>query len=200
MSYLCRITGTYDIRYNGGMSMQAVGAYLQAVREGRKLSSGAIAARIGTSPTHLWRIEQGVPKSIGVELLIALARAVEANIDDVIRLVESKHATAEDGRRLANAYLSGLAPQQITETRATHGEDRVQLAIDAIQQMTPDELVATLYAASARLRDRQLRQVAQNHEGLPRPSPDQWQLPSDEIGDETTKLPAPASRNDQPIE
>jgi transcriptional regulator with XRE-family HTH domain len=85
--------------------MEAVGAYLKEIRERRKQSAVAIADAIGTSQTHIWRIEQGKTQSIGADLLLAFVKAVGGNIDDVSLLLLDKNSTVDDGRKIAGDWL-----------------------------------------------------------------------------------------------
>ncbi|NTU82155.1 MAG: helix-turn-helix domain-containing protein [Chloroflexales bacterium] len=87
------------------MNMRALGAYLFTLRDQRKLVAAQIADHVGTSPTHIWRIEQGKIRAIGAELLHRLTAEVGGSAEDIHRLLLDRHATVADGQTLAEQRL-----------------------------------------------------------------------------------------------
>ncbi len=69
-----------------GMSMQAVGAYLKRLREGKGLSRDQVAHQIGTNNVQVFRIETGAIDTRG-SLLLRFVHVVEGNPDEVLRLL-----------------------------------------------------------------------------------------------------------------
>lgn len=98
------------------MSMEAVGAYLRELRESRGKSAVAIAEAIGTSQTHIWRIEQGKTQSIRAEMLFSFVQSVSGSLDDVQNLLMNPAATSDDGKFLANRRRHTL----VQENRMTY--------------------------------------------------------------------------------
>lgn len=88
------------------MSAAALGAYLIVIREARGITAKAVAEAIGSTPTHVWRIEQGVTKAVSAELLHRYIHVIRAGLADVHTIVLDAEMTIEDGIRLAQRLLA----------------------------------------------------------------------------------------------
>ena len=62
---------------------QALGKRIRAVREEQGLSQSQLALMIGSSKSHIWRIETG-RVSVGIDDLIRIADALDARVSDFI--------------------------------------------------------------------------------------------------------------------
>jgi transcriptional regulator with XRE-family HTH domain len=89
------------------MSTVAVGAYLQVLRESRKMSRAALAERVKASENTIWRIESGRQEPGGV-LLISMTEEIQGSLDDIKALVCKKNASAEYGKQLAEKRIRAL--------------------------------------------------------------------------------------------
>jgi transcriptional regulator with XRE-family HTH domain len=85
------------------MTLQAVGAYLQRLREEARISRHALAKKVKTSDSQIIRIELG--QETRFSLLVMIIRTVDANIDDVIELTLSTDNTTEDGMQRAELWI-----------------------------------------------------------------------------------------------
>jgi len=87
------------------MGMNAVGAYLQVLREARSLSRRALARDMGLDASQIDRIEKGmnIPRS---PFLFALVRAVQGNARQVSQLLLDPNATVATGEQLAQSWLA----------------------------------------------------------------------------------------------
>ncbi len=110
------------------MSAAALGAYLIVIREARGITARAIAEAIGSTPTHLWRIEQGVTKAVSADLLHRYVQAIAASLTDVHAIVLDAEMTKDDGIRLAQRLLaSEKLPGSDLTTHAS--DDAVRAAL-----------------------------------------------------------------------
>lgn len=82
------------------MGMEAVGSYLQALRDKRHISRARMADDIGTTENTLWRIESGRQEP-GLSLLARMVVYVQGSIDEVVRLASRTDAGIEDGKKAA---------------------------------------------------------------------------------------------------
>jgi len=80
--------------------MKAAGAYLRAMREKLGISQAEVARRINVSSSQVHRIEEG-PGETRASLVAAMAVAVEADPEDVIKLLADKSSTEEVGLKTA---------------------------------------------------------------------------------------------------
>jgi transcriptional regulator with XRE-family HTH domain len=85
------------------MTLPAVGAYLQRLREEARISRHALAKKVDTSDSQIIRIEQG--QETRFSLLVMIVRTIGANIDDVIDLTLSPDNTVEDGLQCAELWI-----------------------------------------------------------------------------------------------
>lgn len=115
--------------------MIAAGSYIRALREGRRLTQDAVIARAAgqlngrkIDPTTLWRIESGRRRTRS-DILSAVVTAVEGDSEDVSRLMQNPHATADDGEAAALALLTSEQRQHI---------DRI------VEETDPDELATII--------------------------------------------------------
>lgn len=86
--------------YHSGMSLEAAGAYLQTLREFHGLSRADIASAAGTNEAQVIRIEKGEIDTRG-SLLLRFLQSVQGSAEELLRLITSANATAEEGRRAA---------------------------------------------------------------------------------------------------
>ncbi len=70
----------------GTMSARTAGAYLQEVREQRKLSRATVAKALQTSESQIERLDYGTTRVNG-ELLLAYARYIGANMRRLVALI-----------------------------------------------------------------------------------------------------------------
>jgi transcriptional regulator with XRE-family HTH domain len=124
------------------MSAEALGAYLIVLREGRGITARAIAESISSTPTHLWRIEQGVTKGVSADLLHRYAHTVRARLEDIHAILLDPAMPKEEGIRLARCLL---------DSEATPGHNLTA-------QASAEELDQALRALEQRLSLRQRRQ------------------------------------------
>ena len=120
------------------MGMEAVGAYLREIREKKGKSAVAIAEAIGTSQTHIWRIEQGKTQSIKAEMLFSFVQAVGANVGDVEKLLLDSSATPSDGKSLANRRLHDAVRETTVPYSVMVSDDDVLVAIDYVLKLRHD--------------------------------------------------------------
>lgn len=118
--------------------MEAVGAYLREIREGKGKSAVAIAEAIGTSQTHIWRIEQGKTQSIKAEMLFSFVQSIGADVGDVEELLLNPSATSSDGKRLARRRLFDAVHETTAPYNIMVSDDDVLVAIDYILKLRHD--------------------------------------------------------------
>lgn len=92
--------------------MQAVGAHLEVLRKDRGLSREAVAHAIGVSAQQVYRWERGENVAAG-DSLAAFVSLVRGSREYVDQLLNDPHATADQGRTLAEQYLRPAQRQQI---------------------------------------------------------------------------------------
>lgn len=86
------------------MSLKASGSYLQRLRDNAGLSRAELAEKLGTSPSQIFRIEEGKGETRG-SLLAAFIRMVSGSAEDVVTLILDSRAGEEEGVRTANIWL-----------------------------------------------------------------------------------------------
>lgn len=96
------------------MTLQAVGAYLQRLREEARISRHALAKKVETSDSQIIRIEQG--QETRFSLLVMIIKTVDANIDDVIELTLSTDNTTEDGIQRAELWIQSRTNKPKAQT------------------------------------------------------------------------------------
>jgi transcriptional regulator with XRE-family HTH domain len=107
------------------MSLKASGAYLQHLREHTGLSRAELAEKLSTSPSQVFRIEEGKGETRG-SLLAAFIRNVNGSAEDVVNLLLNSRASAEEGVRAAEIWLGSQQPTHIY--RSTVHPDVADLA------------------------------------------------------------------------
>lgn len=90
--------------YTGGMTMEAVGAYIREMREGRNESRASVAHVVGTHESQLVRIEKGQQDARG-SLLLAIVHHVGGDTNIVFELM-APDKTAKDGIEEARTLLN----------------------------------------------------------------------------------------------
>lgn len=116
--------------------MEAVGSYIQTLRDKQSVSRARMAEDIGTTENTLWRIESGRQEP-GVSLLARILQYVQGSIEDVFRLAARADATVEDGRREAQKALLPtveLSEEEKARLLALSPEQR-RLVLDLVAQM-----------------------------------------------------------------
>lgn len=109
------------------MTVHAVGAYIEAVRTQNRIGvSDVVAAMarqgIETTPTYVWRIENGKISSPGAHLLAAMTRAVGGSMEHIVDLLLDKAAGPTEGRALADRWAETRQRQQgLYERRQGYG-------------------------------------------------------------------------------
>lgn len=121
------------------MGTEAVGAYLQWLREYHNIPVLSVSAHIGISPTHVYRIEQGKNKSIGSDLLMSFARLVRASVEDIANLMLDETALASDGKRLAQQLVEEGRHHQVRNFFAYLSSEQFAAIVAACRQMPPGE-------------------------------------------------------------
>lgn len=97
--------------------MKAAGAYLRAMRESLGISQAEVARRISISSSQVHRVEEG-PGETRATLVAAVAVAVQADAEDVLKLLSDKNANEDTGRALAKSRISSRKGEAI-ETKAS---------------------------------------------------------------------------------
>lgn len=87
------------------MGIEAAGAYLRALREGRGIGRGALAKELGIDHSQIERIEKGQTDTRG-SLLLAIVVKLEGDADQVATLITSKDASIEDAQQMAQTWIS----------------------------------------------------------------------------------------------
>lgn len=85
--------------------MEAVGAYIRALRQERELSQVRLAELVGVSNNTIWRIEAGQQEPKGNQLA-AILTIVKGRIDHVYELLSNALATKADGEAKAKQHLT----------------------------------------------------------------------------------------------
>ncbi len=140
------------------MKMAALAAYLQTIRKHRGISQERLAEQLGTAGVTIWRIENSKQEP-GGELLIKIADAIRANLDDIRRLVIDDNLTEEDGIRMAKAFIDDPERAQIQRTARDVPGERITEALtvlDDLERRNPnlvDEVIR--YGRYLRERDNQ---------------------------------------------
>jgi transcriptional regulator with XRE-family HTH domain len=133
------------------MNIEAVGAYIQRLRQKKDMSRIHLAKLVDTTETSLWRIESGKQEPRG-PLLFALVQAVEGRIEDVQQLMFDDTATRDDAERLANECFGRNNPlaKGSQEGQSPVLPGKAQLTSEQIQRiqhivsLMPDELLDPL--------------------------------------------------------
>lgn len=114
--------------------MVATGAYLWALREAMGLSRDEVAYEANTNGVQVMRIEKGEIDTRG-SLLLSIVKTVKGNAEHVAQLLLGDF-TAEDGRRLAEQWLSGSEIKQ-AETLAAEirNQGKVAEALEIIRRL-----------------------------------------------------------------
>lgn len=104
-------------------SSEALGAYLKAIREHKKLTAMQVVVEMlrlvpdlkpPPNPNYISKIERGKIQSPGARLVAAVTKALGANPLQVNQLILDEQATKEKGRDLANQWLA-LSPAERDE-------------------------------------------------------------------------------------
>lgn len=104
--------------------MEATGAYLRTLREGRKLSRTEVAARIGTNEAQIVRIEAGEIDTRG-SLLIGFLETVSGSYEHLQWLIRSPGARAAQGSRFAESWLNNDQSARLRELIETSSDDEL---------------------------------------------------------------------------
>lgn len=84
-----------------GMSVQAVGGYVQGLIDRQGMTVAAVSADAGVEANYIWRLRTGDVKKPSAEVLGALVRAARGSIERAVALLLDVNATEEDGHRAA---------------------------------------------------------------------------------------------------
>jgi transcriptional regulator with XRE-family HTH domain len=125
------------------MNIEAVGAYLQRLRQKKEMSRIQLATLVGTTETSLWRIESGKQEPRG-PLLFALVNAVGGRIEDVQKLLLDETATKDDADQLANQAFSQSSNPQEQEEQHRLTYQQLQEKIEQVIRILPDHLLDDL--------------------------------------------------------
>lgn len=113
--------------------MRAAGAYLRIMREHLGISQAEVSRRIKASPSQVHRIEEG-PGETRATLVAAMAVAVDADPEDVIRILADERITEEKGIELARVRIRSRSNGDVIAP-VIHPE-----VIDLAAQMTEFQL------------------------------------------------------------
>ena len=167
---------------SGGMSLIAAGAYLWALRFARHLSRRDVAVYFNTSDSQIERIERGENDTRG-SMLFGFLQLVKGSPTHLMQLLLDTDATQEDGRRLAEEWLSAEEVGRIDAMIERHGRERVLYAVEQLRTLPEEELIRIIADASTILRERHV-----NHRsGLRRRKRSQQQSPESGPDDETPR-------------
>ncbi len=93
------------MRHNRGMGLAAAGAYLEEVRQSRRVTRKQLAADLDISSDQIERIEKGRTKVNGPALLRLISR-LEGSYQQVVALLNDDLISLDDARALARAWAS----------------------------------------------------------------------------------------------
>lgn len=119
------------------MSTAAAGAYIRTLREARHLSRAKLATLARTHESQIERIEKGEQDTRG-SLLIAIVQAVRGNLDQIGQLLLSDAATVDDGRQLAQVWLTQEEQHALDRFAAHIPDPQVAAVIAHIEQLQAD--------------------------------------------------------------
>lgn len=130
---------------DASQNIEAVGAYLQRLRQKKEMSRIQLATLVGTTETSLWRIESGKQEPRG-PLLFALVQAVDGRIEDVQQLLFDDTATRDDADQLANQAFSRATSSNPQEQEEQHRltYQQLQEKIEQVIRILPDHLLDDL--------------------------------------------------------
>ena len=119
------------------MSLIAAGLYLRVLRERKGMTLADVASATRTSESQISRIEKGEqePRS---SLMLRIVRAVGGSMAHLETLLLNDSATAEDGKRYAEAWLQRIYEAAAEEAAAATDEE-IEAEIARL-----DELIARL--------------------------------------------------------
>lgn len=118
--------------------MDAVAGYLQKRRELCGLSRAQLAARLSVNESSIYRIETG-KREPSAAMLIGMLDVAQGSFDHIKRLLRDKHATREDGMRLAHELDVALAQQDEDQRDQLIASLRHLLHLVESGQLQPDE-------------------------------------------------------------
>ncbi|HEU4327242.1 MAG TPA: hypothetical protein VFS21_29140 [Roseiflexaceae bacterium] len=130
------------------MSVYAVGAYIETVRTHNRIGVGDVVSAMGklgvdTTPTYVWRIENGKIASPGAQLLAAMTRAVGGNMEHVTDLLLDRGAGVNEGRALAKRWTESRERQRgLYERRNGYGQ--LQAGGDVPRDELAEEVTALI--------------------------------------------------------
>jgi transcriptional regulator with XRE-family HTH domain len=75
------------------------GARLQAVRKRQRLSVSDVGRLSGVSARHIWRLEKNQRPNVSAITLACIARALEVDMEYLVRLSDSPQPGGEEGGR-----------------------------------------------------------------------------------------------------
>lgn len=95
----------------GTMTARTAGAYLQRLREEKRISRAKAAAALGTSESQIERIDYGSSRVNG-ELLLGYIRYLGANLRHVMHLMLDDVVTQDDDTETMFARIDALSPER----------------------------------------------------------------------------------------
>lgn len=102
--------------------MEAVGAYIRALRQEQELTQVRLAELVGVSNNTIWRIEAGQQEPKGNQLA-AILTIIKGRIDHVYELLSNALATKADGEAKAKQHLTTESVLALADT----DEKRIRL-------------------------------------------------------------------------
>lgn len=144
------------------MTTVAAGAYLRTLREARHYSRARLASAAGTHPSQIERIEKGEQDSRG-SLLFAIVQALQGSVEQVGLLILDESATAEDGMRLAQVWLSQEAQKELSGFAASIPDEHIAAVVEQIERLQANpEALFRLRGYVERLVEEQLEDQPQS--------------------------------------
>lgn len=136
------------------MSLEAAGAYLRTLREHQGLSRVQVADAAGTSESQLVRIEGGKQDPRG-SLWFAIASVLQGSTEQLSELLTTRTLKADDGRRIAEDWLTRDQRRTIEQISSRHGNERVREAVRSLRELSSTDLLQIISEASELLQARQ---------------------------------------------
>ncbi|MDP9317022.1 MAG: helix-turn-helix domain-containing protein [Chloroflexota bacterium] len=112
--------------------MKAVGTYIRTLREAHRLSRVDVAVATGTSESQIVRIEAGEQEPRG-PLFLKIVNAVRGSADHVMQLVLNESATAEQGQKLAQSWLTEAQQERVERIVTENAPDDIRAAIQQLR-------------------------------------------------------------------
>jgi transcriptional regulator with XRE-family HTH domain len=147
--------------------MQAVGSYLQTLRECRVMGVGevvsaiaSIAPGLDTNATYIWRVERGKIESPGARLLFAFTAAVGGSFEHIGELLLSSEATPQDGSRLAEHWYRRPNQGESAPEHSTHDLIQQVVQMAHLNKLSTNDIIDIITDLALVLHDQRAGRAA----------------------------------------